>query len=472
MDSIGTTRSGATWRGGARGLSHGALALVLAAALLLQPIAARAQALHFIRDAEIEDLLNDYSRPIFKAAGLGNQKVKVRIIEDRAFNAFVLDGRNVFINSGALMDADTPNQIIGVLAHETGHIAGGHMAALRAKIQKDSSLALLMQILGIGAMIAGAASSGQGKDVGIGAGNSILSATPDLATRSILSYRRVQESSADQAGVSFLNATHQSAKGMLVTFQKFAEDELFAGAQSSSYVTSHPMARDRIAQLKELAERSPYYDTVDPPELQQRHDLMRAKLVGYMESPQSVFNRYPASDDSLAARYARAIATFNASGLEAGVTQVNQLIAEHPENGYFWELKADFLSRNGKNADAAAALRKSLQLLPDQSLVRAELAQALLGTQDKRYLGEIVKLLRKSLVEDETSTAYRQLATAYYGLGDEGQADLASAQASLLEGRGKDAKAFAKRAQALLPTGSQGWLKADDILKIDAGAGE
>ena len=444
-------------------LRRGICALVTTV-LVCQPMMANAQSLRFIRDAEIEDLLSDYARPIFRAAGLGSQHVKVRIIQDNNFNAFVLDGRNVFINTGALEQAETPNAIIGVLAHETGHIAGGHLAAMRARIARDSSMAMLMQILGIGAMIAGAKT---GDKTTAGAGQSVLSATSDVAQRSILSYRRVQESSADQAGVRFLNLTHQSAKGMLVTFQKFADEELLAGVgTTASYVSSHPMARDRIAQLQQLAAGSPNYDTLDPPALQLRHDLMRAKLIGFLEPPQAVFNRYPASDTSLPARYARSIAAFNSGGLEPALALIDGLIRERPDSGYLWEQKADFLAKRGKHAEAVIALRKALAILPEQSLIQSELATELLGTGDKRYLAEIVKLLRKSVVADDNSDSFRQLATAYFGLGQEGDADLASAQASVIEGRTRDAKGFAKRAQALLPAGSQGWLKADDILNI------
>ena len=446
-------------------LAHAALASVLGLTLALQPIAANAQSFRLIRDAEIEDLLADYARPIFKAAGLGAQRVKVRIIEDRAFNAFVLDGHNVFINTGALTEAQTPNAIIGVLAHETGHIAGGHMAALRAKIARDSSMALVMQILGIGALIAGAARGGSGSTTA-GIGQSVLSATPDVATRSILSYRRIQESSADQAGVRFLTATHQSANGMLVTFRKFADEELLSGLNTSSYVSSHPMARDRIAQLEELARSTPYFDTQDTPELQLRHDLMRAKLVGFLEPPQVVFNRYPASDNRLPARYARSIAAFNGGGLDQALPLIDGLIRERPDNAYFWEQKADFLGKRGEHTEAAAALRKALALKPGQIVMQAELAQELLGAQDKSGLPEVVKLLSHTLEADPTPDAYRQIATAYFGLGNEGEADLASAQASVLEGKPREAKGFAKRAQAILPKGSQGWLKADDIINI------
>ena len=451
---------------------HMALALLAVLALAVEPTVANAQSLRFIRDAEIEDLLADYAKPIFKAAGLASQKVKVRIIEDHNFNAFVLDGRNVFINTGALEDSTTPNAIIGVLAHESGHIAGGHMAALRTRVARDSSMALLMQILGMGALIAGAVGGGANKGATTAVGQSVLTATPEVATRSILSYRRIQESSADQAGVKYLTLTHQSAIGMLTVFRKFADDELLSGINPATYVSSHPASRDRIAQLEELAKSSAFFQTLDPPELQQRHDLMRAKLIGFLETPQTVFNRYPQSDNSLPARYARSIAAFKSGGIDTALPIIDGLIRERPQNAYFWEQKADFLSKRGKHAEAAAALRKAISLLGEQTLMQAELAAELLGTQDKKYLAEVVSLLRKTVVTDETSDAFRQLATAYFGLGNEGEADLASAQANVLDGNAKDAKGFAKRAQKLLPSGSQAWLKADDIIKIQEASGQ
>ena len=470
MRNIGKTDSGVGATRGAPLRLKTWVAGLLAGLIVLQPMAVQAQALHFIRDAEIEDLLSDYARPIFQAAGLGAQKVKVRIIQDNSFNAFVLDGHNVFINTGALTEAKTPNAIIGVLAHETGHIAGGHLASLRAKMARDGSMTMLMQIMGIGAMIAGAAAAKGGQSTVVGVGQSVLSASGDVAQRSLLSYRRVQEYSADQAGVRFLTATKQSAKGMLVTFKKFAEDEMLSGVgNNSSYAGSHPMARDRISQLQTLAAASPYFDQTDAPALQLRHDLMRAKLFGFLEPPQAVYNRYPTTDNSLPARYARSIAAFSGGGLSRALPMIEQLLAEQPANAYFWEQKSDFLSRGGKHAEAATALRKALSLKPDQPAIQAELAQELLGAQDKSTLPEIVKLLRKTVVLDDNPTAYRQLATAYYGLGDEGNANLASAQASVLEGRLKDAKGFAKRAQAKLAQGSQGWIKADDILSIQEG---
>jgi predicted Zn-dependent protease len=433
--------------------------------MVAQPAAA--QGLKLIRDAEIEDLLNIYSRPIFKAANLGSQRIKVRIINEKAFNAFVLDGRNVFMNTGALMEAQTPNEVIGVIAHETGHIVGGHMAGLRLKLSREATANLISKIVGIGAMVAGGA---VGKDAGGEAlgdvGRSALTLGDTISQRSILSYRRAQEGSADQAGVSLLTATKQSANGMLVTFQRFAEQELFSDRLKDPYVVSHPMAQDRINQLKEISQRSPYFEAKDSSELQLRHDLMRAKLSGFIEAPQMVLNRYPSKDQSLPAQYARAIASFYSGGIGEALPKIDALISARPDYAYFWELKGDLLMRKGDFKAAVEPMRKAMQLSKEQPLIRVELAQALIGSGNNAVLAEAIALLRKSQVEEENSEGYRQLANAYARQGEQGLALLSTARATQLEGKIGEAKKFAKRSQTFFPANTPNWLKADDILNI------
>lgn len=415
---------------------------------------ASAQGLPLIRDTEIENLLNDYARPIFKAAGLGESRVSVRIVRSDMFNAFVLDGRNVFVHTGALMQSETPNQIIGVIAHEAGHIAGGHLAALRARIARDQTRALLVRMLGLGVAIA------------TGAGEAVF-AGDELIMRSILAERRSQEAAADQAGLRYLNATRQSGRGMLETFERFAQQEYISDTHKDPFVRSHPVATDRLARLRELVQSSPHYDKRDSPQLQLRHDMMRAKLAGYLERPQVVFNRYPRSDNSLPARYARAIARFMQGGqsaLPAAVAEVDALIRDVPDNPYFYELKGDFLTRSGKSREAIAPLRQALRLSKGSALIRVQLASALLASNNPKVVGEAADLLRKAVVEDDNPRAYRSLADAYYRLGRQAEADASIAQAYFLEGNVKQAQNFAQRAQRALRKGSPAWLRMDDII--------
>lgn len=440
---------------------------MLAFGLLVNCTAASAQQLRFIRDTEIEQTLADYASPVLRAAGLGGSRVKIRIIQDSAFNAFVLDGRNIFMNTGTLMQAESPNEVIGVIAHESGHIAAGHLAGLRARIRRDSTRALLMKILGIGAMIAGATAGGDtGRAVG-GAGQGILTGGDTAIMRSILTYRRSQESSADQAGISYLNATKQSAKGMLETFERFASQEVFNARQQDVYVRSHPMARQRITLLNRLARQSPYFEKRDSPALQLKHDLMRAKLSGFLNrnNPRATFNRYPSSDQSLPARYGRAIASFFQSGLPAFLPRINALIKEQPQNPYFREVKGEMLITSGRSAQAVVPLRKAISLKPkNNALIRIQLAKALLAADARGNASEAIRHLRSALVGEKSGLAYRNLARAYAAQGRIADANLATAQGYFYEGKLKQAKLFATRAQTKFKRGTPAWIKANDIL--------
>ncbi|MEW5961922.1 MAG: M48 family metalloprotease [Pseudomonadota bacterium] len=448
-----------------RGLA--AVAMAAVGVTTLPAPSAVAQGIPLIRDTEIENLLNDYARPIFRAAGLGTGRVAMRIVRSDSFNAFVVDGRNVFVHTGTLTQAESPNEVIGVIAHETGHIAGGHMAALRARIAKDQTRALLAQILGIALVVAGGASGGNvGENLG-GAGQGVLMGGSEIVMRSLLAERRSQESAADQAGLKYLEATKQSGRGMLETFERFAQQEYISDAHKDQFARSHPVATDRLARLRELVQSSPHFGQKDPPELQLRHDLMRAKLAGYLDRPAIVFNRYPASDTSLPARYARAIAKFfqgGRGGLESALADMESLIRDRPDYPYFHEVKGDILVRSGKLAEAIAPLRRAMQGAESPNLIRVELAGALQATGGEAGLKESVELLRRSLIEDQNPRAYRLLATAYYKQSKLPEADAVTAQAYFLEGDLRQAQIFAKRAQLKLKPGTPEWIKADDIL--------
>jgi predicted Zn-dependent protease len=445
------------------------LALTLSFAVPACLTTAAAQGLPLIRDSEIEALLMDYAKPIFRAAGIGSGRVTVRIVRNDAFNAFVLDGSNVFVHTGTLMQANTPNEVIGVIAHETGHIAGGHMAALRARIAKDQTRALLTQILGIGAMIAGGVAGGDsGKEVMQG-GQAVMQGGSDVIMRGLLSERRSQESAADQAGLKYLNATKQSGQGMLATFERFQQQEYVSDQYKDPFVRSHPVATDRLNRLRELVSASPYGNQVDAPELQLRHDLMRAKLSAYLERPGTTLNRYPQTDKSLPARYARAIARFFQGGsgaLEASLVEIDALLKENPNSAYIWEVKGDILMRSGKMKEAVPVMRQALKLAPESPLMRVQLATAMQGTNAPETLTESVELLRKALIVDENPQAYRMLANAYYKQGKGPEADAMTAQAYFLEGDLKQSQIFAKRAQLKLREGSPEWIKAGDIVNF------
>jgi predicted Zn-dependent protease len=441
----------------------------MAAALALPPLPAEAQqrggGLPLIRDAEIEQLMRDYTRPIFRAAGLANANLKIVLINDKSFNAFVVDGRRIFVNTGALAESTTPNQIIGVMAHETGHIAGGHLSKLRQELANVQTAALIGMLLGAAAMAAGSAAGGSASQGAGQAGMAAIYGSQHVAQRSLLSYQRAHEEAADRAAVKFLAATGQSAKGMYETFKRFADNSMFTARFADPYAQSHPMPTERMAALTEIARTSPNWDKKDPPELQARHDLMRAKLSGFMEPPQTVARRYPPSDTSLPARYARAIATSRHSDIRAAVAQIDTLIAAQPNNPYFHELKGQALLENGRATEAVAPLRRAASLAPDPTLMQIMLGQALVATNNRAHADEAIAILRNGLArEPDTPNGYQQLAMAYGRKGDLAQADLASAQAAFARGDIKTARELAARAKTRLPVGSPGWVRADDII--------
>jgi predicted Zn-dependent protease len=440
------------------------VAVATAAALVGTSLPAQAQrGPPVVRDAEIEQLLKEYTQPLLKTAGLAQQNVQPVIINDRAFNAFVADGRRIFVNAGALMDSDTPNQIIGVLAHETGHIAGGHLARLREQLANATTQSILAMILGVGAMVAAGRSGNANSGIGQ-AGAAAISGPAQVIQNNLFSYLRAQEDQADRAAVKFLTATGQSAKGMSETFKRLGDQTFYQTRGMSPYMQSHPLPSERVAALEGMARQSPYWDKKDSPALQARHDLMRAKLYGFVERPDAVARRYPPSDPSLAARYARAIAAYRYSDPRAAVAQIDALIQAQPQNPYFYELKGQALLEGGKPAEAIAPLRHAVALAPSPALIQIMLGQALVATRDRAHVDEAVSILQAAVTrEPESADAYSHLAMAYGIKNDLAHADLASAQAAFMRGDLRTAREIAARAKGRFPVGSPGWVKADDI---------
>jgi predicted Zn-dependent protease len=441
-------------------------ALTTAIALAVAPMAATAQENRgppVLRDAETEQLLREYTRPILRAAGLEKQNIQMVIINQSVFNAFVADGRRIFVNYGAILQSETPNQIIGVMAHETGHLAGGHLAKMREQMAQAQTQMIIAMLLGAGAMVAGARG---GSNSGLAnAGAAMFSAPGEVIRRNLLSYVRQQEENADKAGVKFLNATGQSSRGMWETFKRFTDESLFAARGSDPYVQSHPMPSERVAALQELARSSPYWDKKDDPALQLRHDMVRAKISAFMERQETVYRRYPMSNNSLPSRYAHAIATYRHGDLRSALAQIDALIQQQPNNPYFHEVRGQALLEGGKPQEAIAPLRKAVQLSNNSPLIEMMLGQALVATGNNAYTDEAITILRAAVArESEAPIGYVQLAIAYGRKGDYAQADLASAQAAYLRGDSKTARDLASRAKTRFAIGTPGWVKADDIV--------
>jgi predicted Zn-dependent protease len=446
-----------------------AVALATAAAVALAGVPARAQngsqaGIPLIRDAEIEQLLRDYVSPILKVAGLSNQNIQVVIINDKSFNAFVMDAHHIFVNAGALMEATAPNQLIGVFAHETGHIVGGHLSKMRQEMANAQTAAIIAMLLGVGAVAAGAHSGNTSMS---NIGGAVVSGPQAYVMNSLLSYQRGQEESADRAGVRFLTMSGQSAKGMYDTFKRFADQGMFQARYIDPYAQNHPMPQERMDALATLA-KTQYWDKKDPPELQFRHDMMRAKMYGFMDRPDAVLRRYPPTDTSLPARYARAISTYRYGDMRGAIAQIDGLIASQPNNPYFYELKGQALLEGGHPSEAIPPLRHAVQLAPDPALIQITLGQALIATNDSKMSEEAIPMLKAALAkEPESSDGYLQLAMAYGRKNDYADADLASAQAAFARGDNKTARELAARAKERFPIGSPGWVRADDIVAFN-----
>ena len=443
-------------------------ALITAAALAFAPMTALAEDSRgpsSVRDTETEQLLREYTRPILRAAGMEKQNIQMVIINASVFNAFVADGRRIFVNYGAILQSDTPNQIIGVLAHETGHLAGGHLSKMREQMALAQTQMIIAMLIGAGAMVAGAKGGATGNNGLTSAGAAAFSAPGEMIRRNLLSYVRQQEENADKAGVKFLTSTGQSAKGMYETFKRFTDESLFAARGSDPYVQSHPMPAERVRALEELARSSPYWDKKDDPALQLRHDMARAKISAFMERQDTVYRRYPLSNTSLPARYARAITTYLHGDLRSALAQIDGLIQLQPANPYFYEVRGQALLEGGKPLEAIAPLRKAVQLSNNSPLIEMLLGQALVAADNTAYTDEAITILRSAVArEAEAPIGYMQLAMAYGRKGDYAQADLASAQAAYLRGDNKTARDLASRAKTRFAIGTPGWVKADDIV--------
>jgi predicted Zn-dependent protease len=410
-----------------------------------------------IRDAEIERILRGYSDPLFRAAGLDEKAVSMYIINDPSLNAFVTGGQNVFLHTGMIMTLDTPNELKGVIAHETGHISGGHLARGPEAAGKAQVPMLIGMLAGIAAIAAGA------PDLGMG----LLIGSQSVAQREMLSYSRTQESAADQAGAKFLSATGQSPRGMALTFDRFADQEALSGYRQDPFIRSHPLSRERVSSLQDLVDNSPYKDKTDTPREIADYALMRAKLRGFIEKPETVLRRYPQSDRSQAGRYARAVAFFRAADMERALPEVDSLIAERPDYAYFWELKGQMLVESSRPKEGVPAYRKAVELAPNEPLIQASFGAALLAMEDPAVIPEAMKHLKMAIKDEpENGMAWYYLADAYARSGDDARAALATAERYYALRAYPQAMQFSQRAQKKLAEGSNDWQRANDILSI------
>ena len=414
---------------------------------------AQGQGISLIRDTEAERVLRSKLDPILIVAGLVPKDVQIHLVNDPSINAFVAEGQHMFINTGLLMTLDTPNQITGVMAHETGHMAHGDLIRAAAGMKAATIPMLLSMAAGLAAMIAGAGDAGQ----------AILMAAQTSGFKPMAHAR----GGADQAGVRFLTATHQSGVGMLQVFKRFQDQEILSSRRADPFAQSHPASADRIASLQDLVEASPYRDIKDSPETIYAFDMMRAKLRGYIQQPEGSLRQYPVSNTSKPARYARAMAYFKTPDMAKALGEIQSLLAEEPDNPYFLEMYGQINVEMGKVEEGIVPYRRAVEMLPDAPLIRVALGAALLGSENPRYTNEAVQQLQTAISQDsDEPLGWYELALAYGRLGQKGKAELATAERYFIVDAFPQAMQFAVRAQRQLQQGSTDWQRATDILTI------
>lgn len=429
---------------------------VLALACIALPVA-QAQAQSLLRDTEIEETLEEFTVPILRAGGLSPRAVDIYLVNDSSLNAFVTRGQNIFLHSGIILEADNPNQLKGVIAHEAGHIVGGHIVRSDYGSRSAYGSMLIAAGLGIAAILAGETS----------AGALILGGSTQFGQLEALSYSRVNESAADQYAANFMERTGQSGLGLIAFFEKFRAQEVLSQARRYPYFRGHPLSSDRIDALRERVAESPYTDVKDTPEDQHAHDMMKAKLRGFLEGPQLVFSRYPLSDKSQYARYARSVAYFKGADLKNALREIDSLIAEEPQNPYFHELKAQILYESGKGEEALPSARQALALKPDAPLLKVALAQSLIETRDNEKVEEAIILVKSALqTETSNSFAWYLLSIAYGQQNKNALAKYASAERFYAVGDIQRARSFAQRAKEDLPRNEPQWRRASDIIVV------
>lgn len=433
---------------------------LLVAAVLAFPLPTAAQRISLIRDAETESTIREYATPIFQAAGLSADDVNIYIVRDSQLNAFVAGGQKMFMNTGLILRTESPDQVIGVIAHETGHIAGGHLSRIQDEIKGATAIQILSMVLGAAAAVAGKGDAGMAI---VGTGTSV-------ATSNILSFSRAQESAADQAGITFLERSGYSAKGMLEFLDILSGQELLSQARQSPYVRTHPLTRERVDAVRASLRTAKYATAELPAEYTRKHRRMKAKLFAFIEQPGRTFQAYKESDTSEAARYARAIAYYRIPDMAKALPLMEGLIAEFPKDPYYWEMKGQMLFENARVADAAKAYGEAVRLLPTEPLIRVGYAQAQLELNQPELTRDALAHLNAAVHADrDHALAWRLLAIAHGREGRVGEAALALAEQAMVENRLPDATQQAVRAQRLLAEGSPGWLRAQDI-KIQADA--
>lgn len=434
----------------------GSAALWLSLGLAAQ---AQAKGMSLIRDAEIESTLRRYANPIFKSAGLNPEAVRLFIVHSDNVNAFVAGGANVFIHTGLIRECETADMLIGVIAHETGHIAGGHLARGTEKLRNAQIGAILTYVLGAAAGVGG----------GGDAAAAIIAGGQNLLQRNVMSFTRANEQAADQAALDYLDDNGISASGMARVFEILRRNERRRGGVPDPYAMTHPLNSERIDHVEHHVVNSPIAKNSYPPEFKIWHERMLAKLTSFLDTPEKTLMRYPISRRDMPARIARAVAYYKMPDLPKALAEINGLIAQNPQDAYLHELKGQILFENGKITDALTAYHKAAELKPEAALILISLAEVEMSTGTaERLKSAIGHLERASATEQTNGKLWRLLARAYGKNGEIGKSSLALAEEAALADDDKAISKHAGAALAKLPRGSASYLRAQDLKNMAA----
>ncbi|MFL5294931.1 MAG: M48 family metalloprotease [Phenylobacterium sp.] len=440
----------------ARSVLRVAMAATIAATLVLQPGMAAAQSgEQLIRDTEIEETLHKDADPIFRAAGIDPKGVQVVIIGSTEFNAFAAP-KIMAVFTGLILKTKNPNELQGVMAHEVGHLAAGHSFRSGEMARAGMVPMILTMGLGVLAAIAGSGDAAAG----------LITSAPYFSALGSIGYSREQEGRADQAGATLLEKAGLSGRGLAEFFDNFRYQEVFAQYRRYKYFIDHPLSSDRIESLQTRVAALSHYNVTDTPEAMAEHAVMKAKLDGFI-NPQQSLVKYDENDKGLPARYARAIAYYQTKEPDKALKRVDALIADYPNNPYFYELKGQILFEFGRVPEAEAPQRKSVELKPDAPLLRVNLGQTLIALDDRKKVEEGIKTLRVALQqEDDNAVAWRLLAEGYDKTGEAGMARLATAEYAYNVGDMRQAREFAIRARERLEKNTPEWRRATDIVLV------
>jgi predicted Zn-dependent protease len=411
--------------------------------------------LALVRDDEIEANLHKLSDPIFETAGIPPRNVNILLVNDKEINAFSYANQVMGMNTGTIMEAESPSELRGVIAHETGHMAGGHTAR-SGDFDRVGRVPFVVTLgLGILAALAGAPD----------AAGALMMSSGYFANLNQLAYSREQESRADQAAITFLERLHLSGVGMVSFFDRFRYEEVFSEARKYKYFQTHPISSERVEAIRHRVETQPSYGVPDKPEEIADLLIMQAKLRAFMDPPEWTLVKYPASDRSFPAEYARCIAHYRAGDLSKAIREVDALISAQEDNPYLFELKGQILFENGRSGEAIPAYDRAVELRPKSALLNVGLAQSLLATGSATDRDHAISALKVAVnTEADNNFAWSLLAQAYDSKGDEGQARLAIAEAKFALGDLVQARAFAIRSLKFFAPGTTSARRAMDIV--------